>query len=78
MKVINLDETGIKLITSTKRQMYLTLKEVKDFVNKKYNLTDNILKVNQKELILSDKDLEEFPDIVEYINTNFNRWVVYV
>ena len=52
--------------------MYLTLKEVKDFVNKKYNLTDNILKVNQKELILSDKDLEEFPDIVEYINTNFN------
>ena len=78
MKVINLDETGIKLITSTKRQMYLTLKEVKDFVNKKYNLTDNILKVNQKELILSDKDLEEFPDIVEYINTNFNRWVSYV
>ena len=73
MRVINLDETGIKLITSTKRQMYLTLKEVKDFVNKKYNLTDNILKVNQKELILSDKDLEEFPDIVEYINTNFNR-----
>lgn len=73
MKVINLDETGIKLITSTKRQMYLTLKEVKDFVNKKYNLTDNILKVNQKELVLSDKDLEEFPDIVEYINTNFNR-----
>ena len=73
MKVINLDETGIKLITSTKRQMYLTLKEVKNFVNKKYNLTDNILKVNQKELILSDKDLEEFPDIVEYINTNFNR-----
>lgn len=72
MKVINLDETGIKLITSTKRQMYLTLKEVKDFVNKKYNLTDNILKVNQKELVLSDKDLEEFPDIVEYINTNFN------
>ena len=53
--------------------MSLTLKEVKDFVNKKYNLTDNILKVNQKELILSDKDLEEFPDIVEYINTNFNR-----
>ena len=78
MKVINLDETGIKLITSTKRQMYLTLKEVKDFVNKKYNLTDNILKVNQKELVLSDKDLEEFPDIVEYINTNFNMWVSYV
>ena len=78
MKVINLDETGIKLITSTKRQMYLTLKEVKDFVNKKYNLTDNILKVNQKELVLSDKDLEEFPDTVEYINTNFNMWVSYV
>ncbi|MBR2239975.1 MAG: hypothetical protein IKO49_01960 [Bacilli bacterium] len=73
MKVINLDETGIKLITSTKRQMYLNLKEVKDFINKKYNLTDNVLKINQKELTLSEKDLEEFPDIVEYINTNFNK-----
>lgn len=73
MKVINLDETGIKLITSNKRQMYLNLKEVKDFVNKKYNLTDNILTINKKELILSEKDLEEFPDIVDYINTNFNK-----
>ena len=70
MKVINLDETGIKLITSTKRQMYLNLKEVKDFINKKYNLTDNVLKINQKELTLSEKDLA---DIVEYINTNFNK-----
>ena len=78
MKVINLDETGIKLITSTKRQMYLNLKEVKDFINKKYNLTDNVLKINQKELTLSEKDLEEFPDIVEYINTNFNKWELYV
>ena len=73
MRIINLDETGIKLITSTKRQMYLNLKEVKDFINKKYNLTDNVLKINQKELTLSEKDLEEFPDIVEYINTNFNK-----
>ena len=73
MKVINLDETGIKLITSTKRQMYLNLKEVKDFVNKKYNLIDNVLKINQKELLLSEKDLEEFPDIVDYINTNFSK-----
>lgn len=73
MKVINLDETGIKLITSTKKQMYLNLKEVKDFINKKYNLKDNILTINKKELPLSEKDLEEFPDIIEYIHTNFNK-----
>ena len=78
MKVINLDETGIKLITSTKKQMYLNLKEVKDFINKKYNLKDNILTINKKELPLSEKDLEEFPDIIEYIHTNFNKWGLYV
>lgn len=72
MKVINLDETGIKLITSTKKQMYLSTKEVKDFINKKYILNNNILSFNQKQLNLSEKDLLEFPDILEYIKATFN------
>jgi len=71
MRVINLDETGIKLITSDKKQMYLSMKEVKDFVNKKYILKDGILSVDNKKLVLSDKDVLEFPGIIQYIENNF-------
>ena len=71
MRVINLDATGIKIITSDKKQMYLSLAEVGDFLDKKYKLTENILSVNNKKLILSDKDIDEFPSIVTYIENNF-------
>lgn len=71
MRVINLDATGIKIITSDKKQMYLSLAEVRDFLDKKYKLTENILSVNNKKLILSDKDIDEFPSIVTYIENNF-------
>ena len=73
MRVINLDATGIKLITSDKKQMYLSLDEVKDFLNKKYNLKDNTFILNNKKLILSDKDVLEFPNIVMYIENNFEK-----
>lgn len=71
MRVINLDETGIKLITADKKQMYLSLSEVKDFINNKYNLENNVLSLNNKKLTLSDKDIQEFPNIINYIETNF-------
>lgn len=73
MRVINLDETGIKLITSDKKQMYLSLREVKDFIDNKYNLENNVLSLNNKKLTLSDKDLLEFPNIISYIETNFKE-----
>lgn len=71
MRVINLDATGIKIITSDKKQMYLSLAEVRDFLDKKYKLTENILSLNNKKLTLSDKDMDEFPSIVTYIENNF-------
>ena len=71
MRIINLDATGIKIITSDKKQMYLTLAEVRDFLDKKYNLTENILSLNNKKLILSEKDMDEFPSVVTYIENNF-------
>lgn len=71
MRVINLDATGIKIITSDKKQMYLSTQEVKDFIDKKYSLENNILSMNNKKLILSDKDLQEFPNILNYIENNF-------
>lgn len=73
MRVINLDATGIKLITSDKKQMYLSLEEIKDFLNKKYNLSENILSLNNKKLVLSAKDIDEFPSIVTYIENNFKN-----
>lgn len=75
MRVINLDETGIKLITSNKKQMYLSLDEIKEFVARKYTLIDNVFSFNQKKLILSEKDLEEFPNIEEYIKNQFSNKV---
>ena len=75
MRIINLDETGIKIITSTKKQMYLSLAEIKEFIAKKYIITDNILIFDKKKLILSDKDLLEFPNIVDYIKDNYESKV---
>lgn len=73
MRVINLDATGIKLITSDKKQMYLSLAEIRDFLDKKYNLTENVLSLNNKQLVLSEKDIDEFPNIVTYIENNYKN-----
>ena len=73
MRIINLDATRIKIITSDKKQMYLTLAEVRDFLDKKYNLTENILSLNNKKLVLSEKDMDEFPSVVTYIENNFKN-----
>ena len=75
MRVINLDDIGIKLITDSKKQIYLSLDEVKDFVNKKYSIENNVFTLNNKKLTLSDKDLYEFPNIVMYIENNFGNWL---
>lgn len=73
MRVINLDETGIKIITSNKKQMYLSMNEVKEFLEKKYTLSENILKLNDKKLLLTDGDVEEFPSIFDYIHSIFYK-----
>ena len=73
MRVINLDETGIKIITSNKKQMYLSLKEVKEFLDRKYTLTENLLKLNNKQLLLTDSDVEEFDSMYDYINGIFKK-----
>ena len=52
--------------------MYLSLNEIKEFIAKKYTLDNNILTFDKKKLILSDKDVLEFPNIVDYITSTFN------
>ena len=73
MRVINLDETGIKLIASNKKQMYLSLPEIKDFIDKKYKLEKNLLTFCEKTLILSETDIKELPNIVNYMKATFNK-----
>ena len=71
MRIINLDETGIKLISEDKKQMYLSINEIKDFINNNFKICDNMLTFNLKTLKLSNKDIEEFPLILQYIKDNF-------
>ena len=71
MRIINLDETGIKLIASNKRQLYLSTTDIKKFIAKHYKIKDNILTLEDKELLLTKRDVEEFGNTYTYIETNF-------
>lgn len=71
MRIINLDDTGIKMISSTKHQMYLSVDEVKRFIKKKYKLDGNKLIVNEKSLQLSAEDVKEFPSVLNYLKSHF-------
>lgn len=71
MRVINLDETGIKIISSNKKQIYLTLEEIKEFIKKKYVLKNGVLTIGTKQLILTPDDESQFQNIYKYIKTNF-------
>lgn len=71
MRIINLDETGIKMISSTKHQLYLTVDEVKSFIEKNYVLDDDKLIFNGKILQLSAEDVKEFPSILNYLKSHF-------
>lgn len=73
MRVINLDETGIKLITANRKQMYISLKQIKDFLDKKYTLSNNRLAFNNDELVLTDSEVEEFDSTYDYIQGIFEK-----
>lgn len=73
MRVINLDTTGIKLISSSRKAIYLSKSDIKDLLNKKYNLNDNTLSINNKQLALTDIDLSEFDNTLKYISSNFGE-----
>ena len=73
MRVINLDETGIKLISSTKKQFYLSPSEVKALLKKKFTLQENTLTIGNQKLDLSDDDVEKFEATYDYIEKMFNK-----
>lgn len=69
MRVINLDETGIKLLNDNKNQIYITKEDLKDFVLGKYTLLNNELLFNNKKLTLSLNEIDSLPTIIDYIKT---------
>ena len=71
MRIINLDETGIKMISSTKNQLYLSISEVKSLIKKNYKIDNNKLIFNTKSLQLSDEDVKEFPSTLNYLKSHF-------
>lgn len=73
MRVINLDETGIKIIASNKKQLYLSLEDIKAFLAKKFTLNENLLTIGNKSLQLSKNDFEEFETTYDYIEKIFNK-----
>lgn len=71
MRIINLDETGIKMISSTKHQLYLSVSEVKSLIKKNYTIDGDKLIFNKKMLQLSDEDVKEFPSVLNYLKRQF-------
>jgi len=69
MRVINLDETGIKLLNNKKNQIYLNRDELADFVNGNYAIVNNKLTFKNKTLNLSESEIKEFPTILSYLKT---------
>lgn len=71
MRIINLDETGIKLISSCKDQTYISLDQLPAFAKGNYTLEGNKMTVNGDVLELSERDLKELPSIMDYVKQRF-------
>lgn len=70
MRVINLDETGIKLINNKKNQIYISKDDLRDFVKGKYTIdTDNILTFKTLKMKLSQEEVKDFSTILKYLKT---------
>ena len=73
MRVINLDETGIKLISNKRQQIYLSVQEIQSFLDGNYKIDNYTLTVGNKHLALSDIDIHEFQSVLNYIAANFKK-----
>lgn len=69
MRVINLDETGIKLINNKKNQIYLDKEEIKDFVAGKYTIKDGDLLFKNYKLALSQEEIKDIQIIINYLKS---------
>jgi len=70
LRVINLDETGIKLINNKKGQIYINKDDLREFVNGKYTIdSNNTLIFKNLKLLLSQEEVNDFSTILKYLKT---------
>ena len=67
MRVINLDETGIKLINNKKNQIYIKKDEVSDLVKGNYTIVDDMLHFKNLKLSMSPTEIKDFSVILKYL-----------
>ena len=68
MRVINLDDTGIKLLNDKKNQIYITKDDLVNFVAGQYTITeDQVLIFGENQLALSSEEIKDFPIILKYL-----------
>ncbi len=77
MRVINLNETGVKILNKKKQQMYITSDELPLFVAGKYALdtTNQALNFNGKTLMLSLDEINYLPELLKYLKTEILKQV---
>ena len=73
MRVINLDDTGIKIITANREQLYLSKAQARDFLAKKLFLNENQLKAGNQIVTLSESDMEELDSTYDYVEKILNK-----
>lgn len=73
MRVLNLNDAGIKLMSSNKKQIYLSTEEIREFLDRKYSLIDSVLTIRDKSLTLSPSDMNQFNDTYNYIKNHFEK-----
>lgn len=69
MRVINLDETGIKLINNKKNQIYLDTEEVRSFVAGQYTIKDGVLNFKNYTLSLSQQEIKDLDIVLKYLKS---------
>ena len=67
MQVINLDSTGLKLISKAKSQLYLSNTDVNSFSNKEFEIKNGILNFKNKKFYLTEQDEKELSSVIDYI-----------
>lgn len=77
MRVINLNETGIKILNKKKQQMYITSDELPLFISGKYILdrVNNTLNFNGKTLTLTADEINYLPELLKYLKTEILKQV---
>lgn len=77
MRVINLNETGIKILNKKKQQMYITSDELPLFISGKYILdrVNNALSFNGKTLTLTVDEINYLPELLKYLKTEILKQV---